>query len=292
MASRLIWLAENFIRNLNRFSIGKQNVMPLSSGFINLNNTKVLSRLSTPSRAASDLFWYSLPWPKLKDALGGKINVLDLGCGSGLYGDEIDAATSGELDSYHGIDINQHDKWSYYSSANPKLSYSVAGADDIRKVYNGQGLIISQSVLEHIPNDQKLIGDVCSIALSENKRVLQIHLIPSSACFYKYLWHGYRQYTPANINRLVKNITNSKSYLIPLGGRSCNKTHISWITIPEVQSRIFKRKGKDWTADNNYLKDRNSAIQFDHDNPSHINQASFYVLIIDHNCDSDQLFSA
>jgi 2-polyprenyl-3-methyl-5-hydroxy-6-metoxy-1,4-benzoquinol methylase len=285
--SRIIWLVENFIRNLNRTLVRGGKVIVLSNDFINIKNSDVLKRLSTPSRCLSDMFWHSLPWDDIKIILGGKIDVLDLGCGSGLYGKEIDVATKGALNSYHGIDIQEHEQWRECSKLNGKLSYSIAGVEDINKTYNAQGLIISQSVLEHIPNDRKLIEDVCNIAMSTKSRIIQIHLIPSSACYYKYLWHGYRQYTPKNIEKILKNVKNSKCYLIPLGGKKCNKTHIKWITIPEVIKRLLGIQNKDWTIEESYMKERNRSIQVDHDHPSHINKASFYAVIIDHNSTED-----
>ena len=54
---------------------------------LSIKNIKI-NKLS-PSRLLCDAFWNTLDFKKLSKQLDAKLNIIDLGCGNGNYGDFI-----------------------------------------------------------------------------------------------------------------------------------------------------------------------------------------------------------
>ena len=161
--------------------------------------------MSSPARALSNLFWYELPWRELRGKLGGEINILDIGCGEGVYSRKLQKFSGNIIDSYYGIDVFEFDEWEKRrKNDTQKVLFSTYDGKNV-PFDSGENInmIISQSAFEHIEEDCTLFN---SIALYVNKReapLLQIHLFPSSACLRLYPFHGIRQYTPRTISHIT-----------------------------------------------------------------------------------------
>jgi len=64
-----------------------------------------LETTSSPSRKVCDMFWHSLQWESIAKALDDSVKVLEVGCGSGRYGNLINDYLNGRLKEYIGIDL-------------------------------------------------------------------------------------------------------------------------------------------------------------------------------------------
>mgnify|MGYP000161399292 FL=1 len=290
ISSRLLWLIDCFIDNLNPSLPTDSDIKIIPFGKGKNKNTLDVVRgdFHTPSRVLSNIFWSYIDWDRLNKCFDKGISVLDVGCGTGNYSDFFYQVSGGVVSKYSGIDIFEHEDWKN-KYARENFSFSVGSVDNIKKIYNNEDMVLSQSVLEHVENDKKLIDSMSSIVEKQNKRIIQIHLVPSSTCLYKYLWHGYRQYTPKKIDLLLKDVKNAKKYLVPLGGKGCNSVHIKWITIPEILSRIIPFRIENSKNNNSkYTKERDGAIIFDGERNLDATKASFYAIIIDHNFNNQE----
>ncbi|MFZ5759340.1 MAG: class I SAM-dependent methyltransferase [Thermodesulfobacteriota bacterium] len=207
-------------------------------------NHKHMNPLSSPSRYLSDLFWAQRDWQSIQDMLGGEIRVLDIGCGSGRYYPKLMAFSGGRIVSYHGIDIHPFAEWSRHQWGNGVVDFSV---------YDGRGLelplsrrpnlIISQSAFEHIEEDMTVFRQLADYCRSSGFSVMQIHLVPSSACLKLYMLHGIRQYTPRTISKVTRLFGNHHVFtLYMLGGKRCNDLHWNYITKPLLMK---KKDGRD-----------------------------------------------
>jgi len=281
--SRLLWLIDCFLDNVNP-------VLPKNSDikvvpFSRTDNMYELddSCLHTPSRVLSNMFWSNLNWKYFRDAFGGELSVLDIGCGSGKYSEIFSQFSEKSISKYKGIDIYEHKDWNE-KYKREGFEFLIGSVDDINEIYNGEDLVLSQSVLEHVENDKKLIDSISQISEKNNKRIIQIHLVPSSPCLYKYLWHGFRQYTPRKIDALLRHVGSAEKFLVPLGGKHCNAVHFKWITLPEIVSRVTRLSLKNMeSASEEYKEEREKAIILDANQKLNINKASFFAIVIDHN---------
>jgi SAM-dependent methyltransferase len=214
-------------------------------GFRLPDHATALARMEgtpSPSRALSDLFWMHVPWQRLQRQLGS-LRVLDLGCGNGRYAQRLGAWSGGRIDRYVGIDLYPHELWNDIAAANPFAAFrsgSVERLEDVIPADMRPNVIISQSALEHVRDD-----DACFSFLAEYMKrtagpVLQMHAVPSAECLALYRWHGYRQYTPRTITRLTRAFdVYADRLVIRLGGPACNALHRRFI-----KPRRFRRE---WT---------------------------------------------
>ena len=195
---------------------------------------------STLSRRFSNLFWRDLNWKELKKDLR-KINVFDIGCGAGDITERLYTEYArGKINSYKGVDVFPHPKrWHKLSSKHKGLSFSKI--TDERKILNEipkkTNLIISQSSLEHIEDDLLVFEQVGTFIEKSKHKVVQIHLVPSAACLWLYLFHGVRQYSPRTISKITRFFKDSSCQLISLGGNESFK--LQWQVF--AKQEIFKR---------------------------------------------------
>ena len=148
----------------------------------------------------------------------GPVEVLEIGCGSGSMAARLERV--GYHGRYVGADISNRFKMDtgplerifYHGDAN-----DVEPRDPIN-------LLISVSALEHIPNDTALI---CRLS-GYMERGIQLHFVPARAALATYLWHGYRQYSPADLAERF-----GATEIIRLGGFGSFLLHLIVIT-PEM----------------------------------------------------------
>ncbi len=184
--------------------------------------------IASPSRALTEAFLIS----RLPELLPiGTIRVLEIGCGSGrLCRILAELGYSGE---YVGIDIDDRNE----NSEIPEFQTSFWLGDAHNFTPNGQvfDLIISISVLEHVPRDAKLI-DKSSLWLSPGG--LELHFLPSGWGLLAYLWHGWRQYPLRRVGQRF----GDQAVAYPLGGLASFLLHVCFITIGEMLLHIQVRK--------------------------------------------------
>lgn len=241
---------------------------------------------SSPSRKLSDLFWMNLPWSKIEKELG-RINVMDIGCGSGEYGTKLTQWSKNRIDHYTGIDLHKHDNWISLKKKDKKFTFYQSRAEDIDQyIKKGTNLFISQSAIEHFDNDLEFFKQIQAYCTGNKKNMIQIHLMPSAPCLYLYLFHGARQYTPRNISKITKLFSAfSYSIIFPLGGRQCNRLHYKFITA----SHLKKVREKRISQPEEYDKALWKAIRDDMKKPTR--SCSFYALVI-HSFYRNKIFQA
>lgn len=190
---------------------------------------------SSPTRTLSNLFWMGLSWAYLQEALGSEINVLDIGCGSGIYFDHRQTWSGGRIANYHGLDIEPHSKWDELQQANSTLSFGqvpVAFTHDY--IPAASNLVLTQSAIEHFQFDTLFFEEMAEHIKNISHPFIQIHLVPSAACLPLYLLYGYRQYEPYTIvNNLfapLRNYPQIHLEIYPMGGPHCTRLH--WRTYP------------------------------------------------------------
>jgi hypothetical protein len=240
--------------------------------------------LYTPSRLLCNSLWDDLNWDEIAKSLGGKVRILECGCGNGRYGRRVVSHLHQYDSQYLGFDAVQNDKWETFSTEFPNMKYSNMLSTDIASLLDTfkPNLIISQSAIEHFPDDFNFFKSISEYCNSSSNPIIQIHMIPSPACLPLYLLHGYRQYCSININRIIEQFRGD-FYVnnIHLGGWLEFWTMFFWVTLPTIGMQIFfpkiypsafRRKFK-----NSYMKSLRKIIT---KQSSSSGPASFFCLII------------
>ena len=105
------------------------------------------TRLESPSRLLSNMFWASVDWAALSGELKDKINILDIGCGDGSYGVRYETLLGSAFGSYKGLDV--------YKSENfpARFGHVLETAERADAHAVAVNIVTSQSVLEHVQHD-------------------------------------------------------------------------------------------------------------------------------------------
>ena len=230
----------------------------------------------SPSRFLCNEFWRDFDLEPLVKS-NGPIRVLEVGCGTGVYGLLFQRKLGDKLALYHGVDVVEHSSWANKPST---FEFSVDRAENIATHLNGVDLIVTQSAIEHFEYDLTFFHQVADYVNTSKRIIWQIHLMPSAECLKTYLWHGYRQYTPnslSQITSLFKDGTDLNLYR--LGGSSANALHLRCITMPNLLlRRDFRMQFPKW-----YGRKLVKAIDSDLCR-SNRTDASFYALVIKSSC--------
>jgi hypothetical protein len=197
----------------------------------------------SPARFLSNIFWESIDYEILTSLVGSRLRVLELGCGTGVYGEKILKLT--ENSSYTGVDIRVHPNWDQLDPL--KFRFLKDTYENFDLLASNQNLIITQSALEHFENDISLFEKINSYANSCDFPVVSIHLMPSACSLYTYLWHGIRQYGRLHTGRLSSASSDCSRYRIyTLGGCLLNWFHFRNITFPQILHKTaLISQGKD-----------------------------------------------
>jgi SAM-dependent methyltransferase len=177
----------------------------------------------SPGRSLAEAFIVT-ELPKL--LASGPISVLEVGCGSGRARELI--ANAGFHGYYKGVDIS--DRFDHALETPFSSDFELSDAHDIDPGARFD-LIFSNSALEHIPDDTALIAHLRTLLRPGG---VQLHIIPSGAALYAYLWHGYRQYARRAV---AARFLPDRTSVYLLGGMFSLVAHILLIAIPEILLR-------------------------------------------------------
>jgi len=200
------------------------------------------SQLYTPSRLLCNYLWDDLNWSEIVKSLGGKVRILECGCGNGRYGRRVVKHLKQYDPQYLGFDAVQNDSWERHSTEFPDMKYRTELSADIASMLDTfkPNLIISQSAIEHFSDDLNFFTSISEYCNSSTNSIIQIHMIPSPACLPLYLHHGYRQYCSININRIIEKLRGDfYVYNIHLGGWFEFWIMFLWVTLPTIGMKYF-----------------------------------------------------
>jgi len=186
------------------------------------------SESPSPGRALAETFIIG-ELPRLLPP--GKINVLEVGCGSGRARELL--ARAGFHGTYTGVDVS--DRFDTTRETPFVSDFHLMDAHDIEPGAR-YDLVFSNSALEHIPNDGRLIAHLRTTLRPGG---IQLHIIPSGAALYAYLWHGYRQYARRAV---AARFLPDRTSVYLLGGMFSLVLHILLIAIPEILLRLPLRR--------------------------------------------------
>jgi len=224
-ADRLRYLTRNARRNIvaARRTPGSRFFTPDPS------RARAIADGQSPARLLTELFLESeLPRP-----VGGReVTVLELGCGSGSMAARL--SRLGFRGRYTGIDIQDCFNPEQTKDLPLKAEFNRSDAH----VFNPSekaDLLLSVSTLEHIPDDATLIARLPAWL---NPGAVEIHVLPSGASLGLYLWHGFRQYTPAALAEKF----GPRIDVVRLGGFASYLLHLMFITFPDLALRRSFRK--------------------------------------------------
>ena len=214
---RLIYLAYNFIRGISGHTcwIRTKHWHP----------KKVEGGNDSPGVQHLNQFLFQ-ELPKIIPM--GKIDMLDVGCGSGYVRKIL--ADAGYKGCYTGVDIYKNKDFDRNETHAFKSIFIESKIEDLEtdKKFD---LVLSVTSLEHIENDALAVRK-CDYFLKPEAS--QIHILPTFWLLFSHLWHGYRQYSPQNI----KSLFNQKQYKVySLGGLFSFFLHVSFIMVPLI---LFK----------------------------------------------------
>ncbi len=278
---KIFWLIINFI--INNLSVFYKKDKNLKIGFFknqDLTNQSKIRKDYTPSRKISDLFWYDLPVSQILNNFK-EINVLDIGCGNGIYYNLLKEIFRHNLKTYTGFDKNLRIDEKIKSIKN--TNFIQDDVSQIKKYLKNHNFIISQSFIEHIKYDLKFFENLKYFE-DANIPSIQIHLFPSNPCLYLYLAHGIRHYNLGSISKISRIYSNQKTkkLLISLGSKNINLLHFKELTLKRLfRSKNLIEKGELDLFHSKFLDSFNKDCNANKKNK--INNAAFYALILQTN---------
>lgn len=232
-----------------------------------------IDKAASPSRRLSDLFWMNLPWKNIKEEIES-VQVLEVGCGTGIYGQLINKLLGKSFNKYIGVDIEKNEKWAEYSD-DSQYSFKVSRGRETYKHLPDSNFIVTQSALEHFEEDLLYFKQVSEYIRKSKNPILQVHLIPSASCITTFPWHGIREYTPRTVSKITRLFgSETEVCLFSLGGNECNSLHRKFITWPNLRYGVDLR----YTENQKYEERLRTAIMDDFKGVD--KHPAFYALVL------------
>ena len=278
---KIKWLFFNFINNNTFPKKPEYNKFYFIEKFSPKFNSEEINELligDSPSRTIGNLFWKNVNWDLIKNEMG-EINIFDTGCGAGEYGLKINDFALNRINSYYGIDFKARDNWNQIMTNNPFIFLKESSSSNVKNLIpKNTNFIMTQSAIEHFSKDLEYFYQIKDFIEEGKRNIIQIHLFPSPACLWLYLFHGYRQYNLNSINKIIKIFKEQKCYykIFPLGGNKLNQLHFRFITIPSLLKKRINLKS------NNYKNFLKRYMQYEITKGNNYNP-SFYALVIHSN---------
>jgi SAM-dependent methyltransferase len=249
--------------NLSKYIYDNNNI---------INYFKNIEIIETPTRICCDLFWNE----SLSKIDKEKLNIIEIGCGTGKYADYLLKRFPSKINTYVGIDIVENKEWKLLKLKYHNVNFIVDDYQNTDSYLDNIDLIITQSAIEHFEYDLLFFDKILNYIDKYNKNITQIHLLPSAPCLYLYFWHGFRQYTQKKINKIAKLNINFDFNLFELGDNNINKIHFNFITFQKLLNKEQKR----YTHTNMYFKKLENAF-LKCNSKNYISKfPSFYALLI------------
>ncbi len=221
-------------------------------------------------------FWYSLNW--LDNSLFPNWKERRLAIKKftpHLSADDWQRNSNGRIASYTGLDEQLHPDWPEVMKQNSFIKLQQADSAQFASLIPAKtNLFISQSAIEHFPEDLTYFRQLRDFISARPSPALQIHLFPSAACLQLYRYHGVRQYTPRTVSAITRLFPHSICTLFELGGPTCNALHWDFITKPILLESGMDRRDTETAA---YTKELHSAIEAD---VGEMGEPSFYALMV------------
>lgn len=221
-----------------KLNLSKPNLKPPITP-IKIRRDDRFTKTGTPSRRLCNLFWNQIDWRKLATSLQCKIQILDIGAGSGSYHEIFCDIMGKELGKYTGLDLVKHPEWPSH------LTHLCLSAEDAYKNIDNVNVVVSQSALEHIEHDVATVLSITQRCKEENRKLIQIHLVPGPWVLFLYLWHGWRQYGLKEIAHFRQLILDEdetvRISLIPIGSLTAALTHFMFVTVPSYTPIVRRR---------------------------------------------------
>lgn len=224
VGDRVLYLLRNALRNLRAIGRG-----PACRTFLpDIDRASAIAAGQSPGRLLTELFLES----ELRRLVPTSVDVVEIGCGSGSMANRL--ARLGFSGRYTGVDVQDRFRRDHPAGFPFAVTYVQSDAYVFEPSYK-VGLMISVSTLEHIPNDTALIGRLPGLF---HPGGVEVHVVPSGASLAVYLWHGYRQYTPAALAAKF----GPDIDIVRLGGLGSYLLHIAFITGPDLIVRRSLRR--------------------------------------------------
>ena len=193
----------------------------------------------SPMRFLSDLFWMSLPWKNIINNLGS-LKILEIGSGTGKYGEFLNNLLKNDLEKYTGVDLKKNN----IKKIPTNFKFYIDTCDNVTKYIDDHNLLITMTAIEHFENDLLFFKNIKKYIDKTKKELLQIHIMPAYPCLKTYLGHGLRQYSPRTLSKITRLYNNDQKFLIPIGNSLFNNLTFKYITVPRIFKTIDKRESE------------------------------------------------
>jgi len=221
---RLRYLIRNFRRNLLAPAVSVPSSLFCCGRVSEADGTPSPGRLLGQAFVCAEL-------PRL--LARSNLRVLDVGCGTGRMSRLL--ARAGFRGTYVGVDINDRFFRDDVGSEGFVRRFVHGDAHDLleSETYD---LVFSNSALEHIPDDRRLLERLDKLVAPGG---MQVHIVPSGWGLALYLWHGYRQYPLSRIGALF---AGDRTQVYSLGGLACFAVHFLFVSLGDILLRLRLRE--------------------------------------------------
>lgn len=206
---------------------------------------------ASPSRVAVSMFFRLAAEEARRRFAGRPVTILDLGCGRGNVLDAfLDVGMTGH---YVGLDLVRHARWSDepIGAFTRELILGDIHALDFSRLPMAD-IVTSCTALEHIRDDAWAVG---MLATRTAQCGLHAHAMPGEGALALYGTHGWRQYTPVDLDALFPGGT-----IYRYGGPFSHRWHRTAITRRLMKGKSMLHESRPRL----YARVRDAAMRADH----------------------------